>query len=135
MRHLAILVYTVVLVPQCGLFERWRLPISTIEPQLHCSYHRGMKDLSFEWNPTKATANLKKHGISFEEAKAVFADERAKLIADPDLSDDEDRFVLLGLCAKLRLLVVCHCYHNQAENIVRIISARKATSSESKHYP
>ena len=69
-----------------------------------------MSTLRFEWNDGKAAANLKKHKISFEEAKTVFVDERAKLIDDPDHSQDEDRFVLLGLSSALRLLLVCHCY-------------------------
>ncbi|OIP16226.1 MAG: hypothetical protein AUK51_11130 [Comamonadaceae bacterium CG2_30_59_20] len=72
--------------------------------------------------------------MSFEEAKSVFLDERAKLIDDPDHSDDEERFVLLGLSRTLRLLVVCHCYRSEG-NIIRIISARKASSHEAKSYP
>lgn len=89
--------------------------------------------LHFEWDDEKATANVKKHGISFEEAKSVFRDERAKLINDPDHSEDEVRFVLLGLSETLRLLVVCHCYRGE-KNVIRIISARKATTKESKSY-
>ena len=92
-----------------------------------------MSALHFEWDDEKATVNVKKHGISFEEAKSVFRDERAKLINDPDHSEDEDRFVLLGLCETLRLLVVCHCYRGE-NHIIRIISARKATTKESKSY-
>jgi uncharacterized DUF497 family protein len=68
-----------------------------------------MSTLRFEWDAHKATANLKKHGVSFDDAKSVFLDERAKLMDDPDHSGDEDRFVLLGLTRTLRLLVVCHC--------------------------
>ena len=92
-----------------------------------------MTDLRFEWDPAKAAANLKKHGVGFEEAKSAFSDERAKLIADPDHSEDEDRFVLLGLSARLRLLVVCHCYRYK-HNTIRIISARMATATETKIY-
>jgi uncharacterized protein len=92
-----------------------------------------MTELRFEWDPAKATANIKKHGIGFDEAKSVFADERAKLIADPAHSNDEDRFVLLGLSTKLKLLVVCHCYRSKS-NTIRIISARKATAIESQQY-
>lgn len=92
-----------------------------------------MSALHFEWDDEKATVNVKKHGISFEEAKSVFRDERAKLINDPDHSDDEDRFVLLGLSEMLRLLVVCHCYRGD-NHVIRIISARKATTNESKSY-
>ena len=71
------------------------------------TYTRPM--LRFEWDPTKAAANLRKHGVSFEDAQTVFADENAKLIDDPDHSEEEDRFVLLGLSSSLRLLVACHC--------------------------
>ena len=92
-----------------------------------------MKELRFEWNRAKATANFRKHGVRFEEARSVFADERAQLIADPDHSEDEDRFVLLGFSAQLRLLVVCHC-HRSPDNVIRIISARKASAAESRNY-
>lgn len=92
-----------------------------------------MSALHFEWDDEKAAANAKKHGISFEEAKSVFRDERAKLISDPDHSEDENRFVLLGLSETLRLLVVCHCYRGE-DYVIRIISARKATTKESKSY-
>jgi uncharacterized DUF497 family protein len=92
-----------------------------------------MSALHFEWDVEKATANVKKHGISFEEAKSVFRDERAKLINDPDHSEGEDRFIVLGLSETLRLLVVCHCYRG-ANHIIRIISARKATTKESTSY-
>ena len=71
--------------------------------------------------------------MSFEEARTVFFDERARLIDDPDQSEDEGRFILLGLSSTLRLLVVCHCYRSEG-NVIRIISARKATSRESKTY-
>lgn len=93
-----------------------------------------MSAIRFEWDERKAAANAKKHGVSFEEAKSVFADERAKLIDDPDHSEDEDRFVLLGLSSVLRLLVVCHCCRGEGD-VIRIISARKATTKESKFYP
>jgi uncharacterized DUF497 family protein len=105
--------------------------------RLTCSYivvtFDAMSELHFEWDPAKAAANAKKHGVSFEEARSAFADERAKLIADPDHSEQEERFILLGLSSQLKLLVVCHCYRGQ-DNVVRIISARKATTAESKHY-
>lgn len=68
-----------------------------------------MSALHFEWDERKAAANLKKHGVSFEEAKSVFYDERARLIDDPDHSEDEDRFILLGLSSALKALAVCHC--------------------------
>lgn len=93
-----------------------------------------MSALHFEWDTRKAAANAKKHDVSFEEAKSVFLDDRAKLIDDPDHSEDEDRFVLLGLSSALRLLLVCHCYRSES-NVIRIISARKATAKESRSYP
>ena len=92
-----------------------------------------MSALTFEWDQRKAAANLKKHGIAFEEAQSVFFDERARLIDDPDHSEDEDRFVLLGLSSSLRMPLVCHCYRREGE-VIRIISARQATARESKHY-
>jgi uncharacterized DUF497 family protein len=92
-----------------------------------------MGNLKFEWDARKATLNLNKHGISFEEARTVFLDENAKLIDDPDHSGDEERFILLGISGSLRMLVVCHCYRS-AENIIRLISARKATRHEARFY-
>ncbi len=93
-----------------------------------------MSDLRIEWDPRKAAANRRKHGVSFEEAATVFADEAALLIADPEHSDQEDRFVLLGLSATLRVLVVVHCYRG-TEDVIRLISARRATRRERGHYP
>lgn len=92
-----------------------------------------MSTLRIEWDEQKAVANLKKHGVNFDDAKSVFSDERARLIDDPDHSDDEDRFVLLGMDSALRLLLVCHCYRSEG-NVIRIISARKAIFKESKSY-
>jgi uncharacterized DUF497 family protein len=85
------------------------------------------------WDENKNQDNIKKHHISFEEAKTVFYDPNGKLIGDPDHSDNEDRFIILGLSNKLRLLVVCHCYRENDET-VRIITARKATRKETKYY-
>ncbi len=92
-----------------------------------------MVEIFFEWDERKSAANKRKHGVSFEEAATVFADENALLISDHGHSDAEDRFVLLGLSASLRTLVVCHCYRKGEKNI-RIISARKATRIERKEY-
>jgi len=92
-----------------------------------------MSTLQFEWDPEKAAANLQKHRVSFEDAQSVFSDERALLIDDPDHSEEEDRFILLGLSSSLRLLVVAHCYRS-AGHVIRIISARKATTEEQRHY-
>ncbi len=105
----------------------------TLDAALQCSYTVQMSTLRFEWDRRKAASNLKKHGVSFEEAKSIFVDERAKLIDDPDHSEDEDRFVLLGLSSALRLLLVCHCYRHEG-NVIRIISARKANAKESNSY-
>ncbi len=93
-----------------------------------------MSSLRFELDPSKATINVRKHGVSFEEAQSVFADERARLIDDPDHSEDEDRFILLGLSSSLRVLIVAHCYRSEG-NVIRIISARKATREEQRYYP
>ncbi len=92
-----------------------------------------MPGLRFEWDDRKAVANERKHGVSFEEAQAVFRDEGALLIPDPEHSEDEERFVLLGLSATLRTLVVCHCYRKN-HAVIRIISARKANRSEQADY-
>jgi uncharacterized protein len=89
--------------------------------------------LGFDWDSRKAAANLRKHSVSFEEAKSVFFDEHARLIDDPDHSEEERRFILLGLSDTLRLLIVCHCYRSEGE-VIRIISARKATHAEAKFY-
>ena len=92
-----------------------------------------MADIRFEWDRRKSSENRRKHGVSFEEAATVFLDESALLISDPDHSDEEDRFVLLGVSAALRILVVCHCYR-ESDEVIRIISARKATGSERTQY-
>ena len=89
--------------------------------------------MRFEWDAEKASINQKKHGVTFEEAQSVFGDYDALRIFDPDHSEDEDRFILLGMSAVLRILVVCHCYRENDEKI-RIISARKATKKESAAY-
>jgi uncharacterized DUF497 family protein len=92
-----------------------------------------MSGLSFEWDERKSRANMKKHGVSFAEAQTVFLDERALRFFDPDHSDDEARFIMLGMSFKLRTLVVCHCFRSK-EAVIRIVSARKATKSEAAAY-
>jgi uncharacterized DUF497 family protein len=92
-----------------------------------------MNSIKFEWNASKAASNIQKHGVTFEEARTVFFDERARLIDDPDHSETEDRFILLGFSSLLRVIVVCHCYRAEG-NVIRIISARKATTTETKAY-
>lgn len=89
--------------------------------------------LAFEWSPAKAAANVRKHGIHFEEARTVFEDDEALLIPDPEHSIDEERFVLLGLSAALRVLVVVHCERLDGA-VIRIISARKADRAERASY-
>ena len=98
-----------------------------------CSYNVVMSGLRFEWNPEKAEANRKKHGVTFEEARSVFYDDHAIEFYDDEHSEWEDRFLLLGLSANMRLLLICHCYRD-SENVIRVVSARKATKSESAHY-
>ena len=92
-----------------------------------------MKELRFEWDRDKAKANEIKHGVSFTEAASVFYDEWAVEFYDDENSEWEDRFLLLGISNKLRLIMVCHCYR-VTDSVIRIISARKATKNESKHY-
>jgi len=92
-----------------------------------------MDDIRFEWDPVKDAANQEKHGVSFDEARTAFFDDSARVIADPEHSDLEDRFILLGISIKLNVLVVCHGYFED-ENIIRIISARKADPSERAQY-
>lgn len=89
--------------------------------------------IRFEWDPVKAAANLKKQGVSFEAAESIFYDEFAVQFFDAENSSCEDRFLMLGLSAQARLLLVCHCEREQGE-VLRIISARKATARESKLY-
>ena len=92
-----------------------------------------MNNLRFEWDENKNRANQRKHKVTFEQAKTVFYDENARLIPDPDHSEKEDRFILMGLSSSLRILVVVHCYRENDE-LIRIISARKATRNEQKYY-
>jgi uncharacterized DUF497 family protein len=89
--------------------------------------------IKFEWDAVKAAANLKKHGVSFEEAQSVFYDELAVQFFDDDHSADEERFLLLGMSTGARLLLVCHC-EREAGDIIRIVSARRATKRESAFY-
>ena len=91
-----------------------------------------MSYLTFEWDEKKNASNMKKHGVTFDEAKTVFTDQFARLISDPNHSDDEDRFILLGTSIHSRLLVVCHCI--RMSDSIRIISARKADKQERDIY-
>ena len=92
-----------------------------------------MNGLRIEWDERKEEANIKKHRVSFNEARTVFYDENAIQFFNPDHSENEDRFILLGLSLKLRILIVCHCFREN-ETVVRILSARKADGNEEKEY-
>ena len=89
--------------------------------------------IRFVWDPPKAAANIRKHHVSFEEAKSVFYDEFAIQFFDQHHSTNEDRFLMLGMSSGARLLIVCHCEREHGE-VIRIISARKATLSERTFY-
>lgn len=89
--------------------------------------------INFTWDNRKNEANKKKHGVSFDEAKTVFYDENAIRYFDPDHSDDEDRFLMVGVSQNLRILIVCHCFREE-DSIIRIITARKATKGEENVY-
>ena len=94
-----------------------------------------MKKLRFEWNPYKAKANIKNHGVSFEEAKTVFYDENAIEYYDREHSYEEDRYIMIGLSSKISLLLVSYSvYEEKDEDIIRIISSRKPTKEEQKTY-
>ena len=92
-----------------------------------------MDTLRFEWDENKNAINKKKHKVAFEEAQTVFYDEEALMIEDTEHSEEEERFLILGVSAKSKLLVVCHCYRH-SETVIRIISARKATKTEKRQY-
>ena len=92
-----------------------------------------MNEMRFEWDEAKNRENKRKHGLSFEEAQTVFLDENAVRFFDPDHSSDEDRFLLLGISHRLRVVVVCHCFR-AGDAIIRIISARKANRKEEADY-
>ena len=97
------------------------------------NYNIIMRIIQFEWDEIKNRINKRKHKISFEEAETVFYDENAILIPDPDHSEQEERFIILGFSLQARLLIVCHCYRGQ-DDIIRIISARKANNEEMLQY-
>jgi uncharacterized protein len=93
-----------------------------------------MSDLGFDWDLRKNRENWRKHGVSFEEARTVFLDENAVEFYDDQHSEREDRFLMLGLSAKLRIVLVCYCLR-AGGSVIRIISARKATKNEQEFYP
>jgi len=92
-----------------------------------------MKSLEFEWDNNKEKINILKHSVSFDEARSAFYDEYAVQFFDPEHSESEDRFLLLGTSFKLKTLVVCHCFREE-ETVIRIISARKADKDETNAY-
>ena len=92
-----------------------------------------MGDLRFEWDTKKASSNERKHGVTFDEARSVFSDENALVIPDPDHSQAEDRFIILGMSSHDRALVVVHCFREEGA-VIRIISARRAGTKEQKPY-
>ena len=92
-----------------------------------------MAEIKFAWDESKSRLNKRKHGVSFEEAKTVFYDENAIEFPDPDHSEREDRFLMLGVSYRLRVLIVCHCFR-EGDSTIRIISARKATKKEIERY-
>ena len=89
--------------------------------------------IQFVWDDHKHQINQKKHGVSFEEAKSAFYDECARLLIDPDHSETEERYLLLGMSKQIRLLVISHCYQEN-DYTIRLISARLATRSEQQQY-
>jgi uncharacterized protein len=93
-----------------------------------------MAEIAFRWDENKNRENQRKHGVSFEEARSVFFDDHGVEFYDNEHSEWEDRFLLLGVSVKLRLLMVCHC-HREKGDVIRIISARVATQNEQRHYP
>jgi len=101
---------------------------------VHTTYvHFDVSEIEFDWDARKASSNRRKHGVSFEEAASAFYDEGGLLLDDPDHSEDEERFILLGLSSQIRVLVVVHAYRG-ADSLIRIISARRATPSERDFY-
>lgn len=92
-----------------------------------------MQYIRFQWNERKSLINQRKHGVSFHEAESAFHDPQARVMADPEHSEDEERFLLLGMSRRIRVLVVCHCYR-ETEEVIRIISARRATKKETAQY-
>ena len=107
--------------------------VNRLDTYIVYAYNVRMVELRFEWDGRKEKANIKKHGVSFEEARTVFFDENAIQFFDPDHSENEDRFILLGLSFKPRIVVVCH-YLRESETVVRLFSAREADRDEEREY-
>lgn len=107
--------------------------IPLVDADKFIPYNVHMPGLRFEWDEGKNRSNAKKHGVDFEEARTAFYDEHAVQFFDPEHSEDENRFILLGISFKLRVVVVCHCYR-ESELSIRLISARKADKPEEQDY-
>jgi uncharacterized DUF497 family protein len=105
-----------------------------IDFRLSRIYSVVMTDLKFEWDERKNHENQRKHGVSFEEARSVFYDQQAVEFYDDEHEEMEDRFLLLGVSGRLRILMICHCLRQNGD-VIRIISARKATRNEEREYP
>ena len=114
-------------------FDKKFVELFFIDTSALYKYNLIMKMIEFEWDENKNRINIEKHGVSFDEASTVFYDDYAILFDDPDHSDDEDRFLILGITRRENLCIVSHCYRGEDE-IIRIISARKATKQEAKTY-
>ena len=108
-------------------------PLNQLDLYLYNNYTISTDGIKFQWDENKNSINRRKHHISFEEAQTVFADVDALIIDDPDHSEQEERFIIMGFSLRANLLVVCHCYRYN-DSIIRIISARKATSKEARQY-
>jgi hypothetical protein len=110
-----------------------RLGNQQVDTYLQCHYTLSVDEIRFAWDPRKASANQRRHRVSFTEAQTVFSDDNAVLLDDPGHSDDEPRYVLLGLSERFRILVVSHTVRDRGRTL-RIISARKATEREREQY-
>lgn len=108
-------------------------PLNQLDLYLYNNYNISTDGIKFQWDENKNSINRRKHHISFEEAQTVFADVDALIIDDPDHSEQEERFIIMGFSLRANLLVVCHCYRDN-DSVIRIISARKATSKETRQY-
>jgi uncharacterized protein len=106
---------------------------SILTPRRGAIYSVVMKYIRFQWDERKGLVNQRKHGVSFDEAQSAFFDPLARVMADPENSEAEDRFLLLGMSRRLRILIVCHCYR-EGDEVIRIFSARRATSKEAAQY-
>ena len=106
----------------------------TVDNRSNDKYTVHINELRFVWDRRKSLANLRKHGVSFEEARTAFYDENARVYLDPDHSEDEARFILLGLTSRQRIAVVCHCYREE-ESVIRVISARGLPRRPTLRFP